>query len=89
MDKELIYNNQEEFSLWNIQSVFLHIKNNIIPFLLLLLVPIIIYTVDYISNINNVIFNFQFPLIDKLKPHKNTIIPSKIKITKKKNFIKN
>jgi hypothetical protein len=90
MDKELINkNNEEDFSLWNIHSVFLHIKDNIIPFSLLLLVPIIIYIVDYISNLNNIIFSFPSPIINKLNPNRKVIIPSKIKIPKKRGFLKN
>jgi hypothetical protein len=40
-------------------EIISYIKNNFIQFLLLILVFIIIYTVDYISNINANLFNIQ------------------------------
>ena len=49
-------NNEDELSLWNIHSIFHYIIEHYIQFLLLLLVPLIIYMVDHISNINSIIF---------------------------------
>ena len=40
-------------------EIISYIKNNFIQFLLLILVFIIVYTVDYISNINAELFNIQ------------------------------
>jgi hypothetical protein len=47
---------KDELSLWNFQSIFQYIIEHYIQFLLLLLVPVIIYIVDHISNINSMIF---------------------------------
>ena len=43
---------------WNISTLLNYIKNNYIQFILLICVFIIIYVVDYISNINAMIFTF-------------------------------
>lgn len=47
---------EDELSIWNIHSIFRFIIEHYIQFLLLLLVPLIIYIVDHISNINSMIF---------------------------------
>jgi len=57
MDK--INVNNEEITSWNIQSIINFIKQNYIQLLLLLLVFFIIYIVDYIHNINNMLFNMR------------------------------
>jgi hypothetical protein len=71
MDKE--FSMDEEFSIWDI----LNTKDNFIKFLLLLLVPVIIYIVDHISNINAIIFSFPSPVI-------GLPVQNKIKIPKKR-----
>jgi hypothetical protein len=67
MDK---YNN-EEFTFWNTLN---YIKDNYVQFLLLLLVFIIIYIVDHISNINAMIFTMPSPIIGvkNLQHNKNS-----------------
>lgn len=42
----------DEFSIWNINSVLNHIKDNAVSFILLICVFFIIYLVDYLSNYN-------------------------------------
>ena len=49
-------NADNELSIWNINSIINYIKDYYIQLLLLLLVPIIIYIVDYVSNINAILF---------------------------------
>jgi len=48
---------EDEDSFWNIKSILNFIKENFIQILMLLAVFAIIYTVDYISNINSAIFS--------------------------------
>jgi hypothetical protein len=83
MNREIYYDN-EEFSLWNINSIILYIKDHIISFFLLLLVLVIIYIVDHISNINTIIFSFPSP-VTSLPVHNNmSQIQTRIKIPKKR-----
>jgi hypothetical protein len=72
MNKE-INSIDEEFSIWDI----FYTKDNFIKFLLLLSVPVIIYIVDHISNINSIIFSFPSPVI-------GLPVQNKIKIPKKR-----
>lgn len=55
----------EDFNIWDIKTIFNYIISKPIEFLLLILVFIIIYVVDYISQINNVLFAIpqSLPLI--------------------------
>jgi hypothetical protein len=53
----------EDFNIYDINSILGFIKENFIQLLLLLLVAIIIYIVDYISNINAMIFSMPLPII--------------------------
>jgi hypothetical protein len=46
----------EDFDIWDIKTIFNYIISRPIQFVLLLLVFIIIYFVDYISQINSVIY---------------------------------
>ena len=71
MDKD--FSMDEDFSIWDI----LNTKDNFIKFLLLLSVPVIIYIVDHISNINAIIFSFPSPVI-------GLPVQNKIKIPKKR-----
>ena len=52
----------EELSIWNIKSIIDYIKENFIQILLFISVFIIIYIVDYISNINAVLFSMPSPI---------------------------
>jgi hypothetical protein len=49
-------NNLYDDSDWNISNIFEIIKENVASFLLLFVVFGIIYGVDYISNINNILY---------------------------------
>lgn len=42
----------DEFSIWNINHVLSHIKDNVVSFVLLICVFFIIYLVDHLSNYN-------------------------------------
>ena len=50
------YTNSDEVSNWTPETVFQFIKENILQFLLLLLVFVIIYVVDHITNINTMLY---------------------------------
>ena len=59
---------ENDFDIWNIKSTIKYIFSKPIEFLLLLLAVIIIYVVDYIANINNLLYRPQvnpFPLNKK------------------------
>jgi hypothetical protein len=76
----------EELSIWNIKSIMDYIKENFIQILLFISVFIIIYIVDYISNINAVLFSMPPPIpgIENKK-----LQPVKLQVPKKrKNFKK-
>jgi hypothetical protein len=49
MEKE---NDVNEFSIWNVNSVLTHIKDNMVSFILLICVFFIIYFVDRLTNYN-------------------------------------
>jgi hypothetical protein len=77
-----------DFSIWNIHSVINYIKEHFIQLLLLLLVPIIIYTVDHIANINAMIFSLP-SAIPGLPPQNNKLpIKANVKIPKKRGILK-
>ena len=40
----------DDFSIWNINSVLTHIKDNMVSFILLICVFFIIYLVDHLTN---------------------------------------
>jgi hypothetical protein len=46
---------EPDLSIYDFNSIINYIKNNFIQILLLLFVFLIIYTIDYISNINNML----------------------------------
>ena len=52
----------DELNIYNINSIFNFITKNYIQIFLLILVFIIIYIVDHISNINAVIFGLPSPI---------------------------
>lgn len=47
----------DDLSIWNMNSILAYIKDNFIQILMLLSVFLIIYGVDYISNLNSMIFS--------------------------------
>ena len=79
-----------DFDIYSVQSIIKYISEHLIQFLLLLLVPVIIYVVDHISAINSMIFSMPSPIpITVQKPHE--IVQSKNKhnkISKKRNIVK-
>ena len=62
------YTNSDEGSNWTPEMVFQFVKENILQFLLLLLVFIIIYVVDHITNLNAILY---------AAPISNTILQQK------------
>jgi len=64
-------NNLYDDSDWNISNIFEIIKENVASFLLLFVVFGIIYGVDYISNINNILYAVS-PAIDTVKRRKRS-----------------
>jgi hypothetical protein len=62
------YTNSNEVSNWTPEMVFQFVKENIVQLLLLLLVFVIIYVVDHITNINAMLY---------AAPASNTILQQK------------
>jgi hypothetical protein len=62
------YTNSDEGSNWTPEMVFHFVKENILQLLLLLLVFVIIYAVDHITNINAMLY---------AAPMSNTILQQK------------
>jgi len=63
MDYNANINDFDDYiSNWNIYKIINYIKVNYIQFLLLILVGIIVYVIDHISNINAVLFGIPSSL---------------------------
>ncbi len=80
------FDDDSDLSIYDFNSIINYIKNNIIQILLLILVFFIIYTVDYISNINTILMApiTMMPSQKMLTPQLNHIkIPKRRKISKK------
>ncbi len=77
----------EDFSLYNFTSIFYYIKNNFVKFILLILTFFIIFVVEYITHINNIMLSFppQIPGI----PIQTTLYHPIIKFKTKKRKLKN
>ena len=73
----MINDDYDEFNIWDIRSIIHYIITNYEKFLLLLVVIVIIYTVDYISNINAIIFSVPQILPGITNISSNNIILSK------------
>lgn len=62
----------DDFNIWDIRTVFKYVISKPIEFLLLLLVFIIIYSVDYISHLNNAIYGMSqsipIPFLSQANP---------------------
>lgn len=69
-------NYDDEVSNWNPETVFQFVKENILQFLLLLLVFVIIYVVDHITNLNAILY---------AAPISNTILQQKPATGKKRS----
>ena len=86
-------NSETESSIWDINTILDFIKNNYIQILMFLSVFVIIYVVDYISNINAILFGLpsavpglptsQNPNNHIKKTNANMIFPKKKKHHKK------
>jgi len=67
-------NGIDEFSIWNVNSVLTHIKDNAVSFILLICVFFIIYVVDHLTNYNTMLLMaavpIQMPVIPILKKRK-------------------
>ena len=75
-----------DLSIYDFNSIIDYIKNNIIQILLLILVFFIIYTVDYISNINTILMttSSMIPSIPQVQiPEQLINMPKRHKRTKK------
>ena len=53
----MVNDDYDEFNIWDIRSIIHYIITHYEKFLLFLVVIVIIYTVDYISNINAIMFS--------------------------------
>ena len=74
MNNKFTYSEDADIDFFDINSVIQYVLSNYTQFLLLLLVFIIIYVVDYISNVNNILFSAtqMMPVIhDSINPGKN------------------
>jgi hypothetical protein len=81
MNTDLEY---DDLNIYDINSIFTFIKENAIQILLLLLVPVIIYIVDHISNINAIFFGLPSPVPSVTKTQVHQEVHSK----KRKGFKK-
>ena len=74
---------EPDLSIYDFTSIINYIKDNFIQILLLLFVFFIIYTIDYISNINAILLA-QVSMIPGIpEPQQNIIIPKGRKRSKK------
>lgn len=75
-----------DISIFDFNSITNYIKNNYIQIILLICVFLIIYTVDYISNINAILIA-QISMIPNIPIHQSKIqqikMPKSRKISKK------
>lgn len=55
-NKNTNFYEHEKFQYWNVEYIINYIKNHYIQFLLLIIVCVIVYVIDHISNINAVIY---------------------------------
>jgi hypothetical protein len=74
---------EDELSFWNIKSIVNFTKENFIQILMLLAVFAIVYVVDYISNINSMVFSMP-SAIPGLHQRQLLSIPSKKRKVSKK-----
>ena len=56
-------NGIDDFSIWNINSVLSHIKDNAVSFILLICVFFIIYLADCLSNYNMMLMTMATPAV--------------------------
>ena len=80
MNNKFTYSEDTDIDFFDINSVIQYVLSNYTQFLLLLFVFIIIYAVDYISNVNNILFSAT-QIIPGIN---NSINPGENKKTNKK-----
>ena len=80
MNNKFTYSEDADIDFFDINSVIQYVLSNYTQFLLLLFVFIIIYAVDYISNVNNILFSAT-QIIPEIN---NSINPSENKKMNKK-----
>ena len=80
MNNKFTYSEDTDIDFFDINSVIQYVLSNYTQFLLLLFVFIIIYAVDYISNVNNILFSAT-QIIPEIN---NSINPSENKKMNKK-----
>lgn len=85
MNADLEYH---DFNIYDINSFFSFIKENAIQILLLLLVPVIIYIVDHISNINTLLFGLPSAVPSVTQSQTQPQVHQKIHLKKRKGFKK-
>jgi hypothetical protein len=78
----------DDFNIYDINSIISFIKENTIQILLLLLVPVIIYIVDHISNINTVLFGLPSAVPSVTQAHTQKQVHQQIHSKKRKGFKK-
>jgi hypothetical protein len=74
---------ESDFSIYDFNSIINYIKNNYIQILLLFLVFLIIYAVDYISNINAMLMAPVAMMTSKPPQQPQIKIPKGRKMSKK------
>jgi len=73
------------FSIWDVNSIIEYIKNHYVKILLLILVVIIVYVVDHITNINAAVYGVQQVVPGLATQTTNNAIKLKTKKVKNKN----
>jgi len=77
------YTDVHNISVWDITSIIKYINENLVSFILFILVFIIIYIVDHISNINAMVYGS--PSIIPGLSNNNSRSKDQIKLLKKRN----
>jgi len=82
-------NFNEYFSLWDINSITNFIKDNFIQIVMLLLVFVIIYVIDYINRVNVILYGLPTVIPGLASQHNTLSISNVEKVVKKKNKPRN
>jgi hypothetical protein len=77
-----VENYEDDFSFYNINSLIDFVKNNVVQILLFLLVFVIIYIVDHISNINTMLMAMQQQQVVKMMKKTKSKVTQKNKSRK-------
>ena len=68
------YNKKDHYLEWNITSILNYVKNNFFKFVLLIIAVLIIFTIEYITNINIKIYSMPSAIIGVNSNTKTEII---------------